>query len=82
MTPDQYLLTTQKMLALFSWIQGLGRFEEMAKREGRTLSQVCESFVVGALETYKRGGSNICRAYYRVRRGSPRTSFDLDPRDY
>ncbi len=31
--------------------------QEVAKREGRTLSQVCEMFVVGALETYKREGS-------------------------
>src|SRR5450432_3596402 len=27
---------------------------EIAKREGRTLSQICEIFVYGSLETYKR----------------------------
>jgi len=30
---------------------------EIAKSEGRTLSQVCEIFVYGGLETYKKEGS-------------------------
>ena len=30
---------------------------EIAKREGRTLSQICETFVYGGLETYKKEGS-------------------------
>lgn len=30
---------------------------DVAKREGRTLSQVCEIFVYGGLEEYKREGS-------------------------
>lgn len=31
--------------------------QEVAKREGRTLSQVCEMFMAGGLETYKKEGS-------------------------
>jgi hypothetical protein len=31
--------------------------QDVARREGRTLSQVCEMFVVGALEAYRREGS-------------------------
>ena len=31
--------------------------QEVAEREKRTLSQICEMFVVGALETYRREGS-------------------------
>jgi hypothetical protein len=30
---------------------------EIAKREGRTLSQICEILVCGGLETYKKEGS-------------------------
>jgi hypothetical protein len=30
---------------------------DVAKREGRTLSQVCEIFVSGGLEAYRREGS-------------------------
>lgn len=30
--------------------------QEVARREGRTLSQICEMFVVGALEAYQREG--------------------------
>ncbi len=30
---------------------------EIAEREGRTLSQLCEIFVSGGLEIYKREGS-------------------------
>ena len=30
---------------------------EIAKREGRTLSQICELFVYGGLEMYKRDGN-------------------------
>jgi hypothetical protein len=29
---------------------------EIAKREGRTLSQICELFVVGGMEAYKKEG--------------------------
>jgi predicted transcriptional regulator len=31
--------------------------DEVAKREGRSLSQICEMFVSGGLEAYKREGS-------------------------
>jgi len=31
--------------------------QEMAKREGRTLSQVCEILVAGGLESYRKEGS-------------------------
>jgi predicted DNA-binding protein len=30
---------------------------EIAKREGRTLSQICEIFLSGGLESYKKDGS-------------------------
>jgi hypothetical protein len=30
---------------------------EIAKREGRTLSQLCELFVIGGLEAYTKQGS-------------------------
>jgi hypothetical protein len=30
---------------------------EIAKRERRTLSQICELFVIGGLEAYKKEGS-------------------------
>ena len=29
---------------------------EIAKREGRTLSQICEIFVAGGLESYRKEG--------------------------
>ena len=31
--------------------------QEVARREGRTLSQVCEIFLSGGLETYKKEGA-------------------------
>jgi len=31
--------------------------QEVARREGRTLSQVCEMLLAGGLETYKREGA-------------------------
>ena len=31
--------------------------EHVAKREGRTLSQICEMFVAGGLEAYRREGT-------------------------
>jgi predicted transcriptional regulator len=31
--------------------------EQVAKREGRTLSQICEMFVAGGLEAYRREGT-------------------------
>ena len=31
--------------------------QHVARLEGRTLSQVCEMFVLGALEAYRREGS-------------------------
>ena len=35
---------------------------EIAEREGRTLSQICEIFVVGGLEAYKKeGGKSVQR---------------------
>jgi hypothetical protein len=30
---------------------------DVARREGRTLSQICETFLAGGLETYKKEGS-------------------------
>jgi predicted DNA-binding protein len=30
---------------------------EIAKREGRTLSQICEIFVAGGMEAYRKEGS-------------------------
>jgi hypothetical protein len=30
---------------------------EIAKREGRTLSQICEIFVYGGMEAYRKEGS-------------------------
>ena len=30
--------------------------QDVAKREGRTLSQICEMFVAGGLDTYKKEG--------------------------
>jgi hypothetical protein len=34
----------------------------VARREGRTLSQVCEMFLAGGLETYKKEGAK----YFQV----------------
>jgi predicted DNA-binding protein len=31
--------------------------QELGKREGRTLSQICEMFLSGGLENYKKEGS-------------------------
>ena len=31
--------------------------QEVARREGRTLSQVCEIFLSGGLDTYKKEGA-------------------------
>lgn len=31
--------------------------QEVARREGRTLSQVCEMFLAGGLETYRKEGA-------------------------
>jgi hypothetical protein len=33
--------------------------QAVAKREGRTLSQICEILVAGGLEAYKRDGSRF-----------------------
>ena len=39
---------------------------EVAKREGRTLSQICELFVTGGLEAYrKEGGKYVQRLLSR-----------------
>jgi hypothetical protein len=31
--------------------------QDVARREGRTLSQVCEMFLAGGLETYRKEGA-------------------------
>ena len=31
--------------------------QDVAKREGRTLSQICEIFLAGGVEAYKKDGS-------------------------
>jgi predicted DNA-binding protein len=31
--------------------------QEVAKREGRTLSQICEMFITGGLEAYSKEGA-------------------------
>ena len=31
--------------------------QDVARREGRTLSQICEMFVVGGLEAYRKEGA-------------------------
>ena len=36
---------------------------EVAKREGRTLSQICEIFVAGGLEGYKKEGSKYLQRF-------------------
>jgi len=33
--------------------------QAVAKREGRTLSQICEILVAGGLEAYKKDGSRL-----------------------
>jgi predicted DNA-binding protein len=35
---------------------------EIAKNEGRTLSQICEMIVYGGLETYKKEGSRYLQS--------------------
>jgi hypothetical protein len=35
--------------------------QAMARREGRTLSQLCEILLTGGLETYKKEGSKYLR---------------------
>jgi len=37
---------------------------EIAKSEGRTLSQICEIFVYGGLEAYKKEGSNYLQRLF------------------
>jgi hypothetical protein len=45
--------------------------QDMAKREGRTLSQVCEILVAGGLESYKKEGSKyLQRLLYRKKEPS------------
>ena len=42
--------------------------EDVARREGRTLSQICELFVAGGLETYMREGAKYIQrllAHYK-----------------
>jgi predicted DNA-binding protein len=42
---------------------------EVAKKEGRTLSQICEIFVSGGLEEYRKEGSRyLQRALLRQKR--------------
>ena len=36
---------------------------EVAKREGRTLSQICEIFVAGGLEGYKKEGPKYLQRF-------------------
>jgi hypothetical protein len=33
------------------------QLQEVAKREGRTLSQVCEMFLAGGLDSYRKEGA-------------------------
>ncbi len=37
--------------------------QEVAKREGRTLSQICEIFVAGGLEGYKKEGPKYLQRF-------------------
>ena len=37
--------------------------QEVAKREARTLSQICEFFVARSLEAYKREGSKYLQRF-------------------
>jgi len=46
--------------------------QDVAIREGRTLSQICEMFVAGGLEIYRREGAKyIQRLLSRQKRESP-----------
>jgi hypothetical protein len=43
---------------------GLKReLQEIARREGRTLSQICEIFVAGGLDGYKREGPKYLQRF-------------------
>ena len=45
--------------------------QEVATREGRTLSQICEMFVAGGLEVYRKEGPKyLQRLLSRQRKGS------------
>ena len=45
--------------------------KEVATREGRTLSQICEMFVAGGLEAYsKEGAKYFQRLLYRPKKES------------
>jgi predicted DNA-binding protein len=37
---------------------------EIAKREGRTLSQICEIFVSGGMEAYRKEGSKYVQRLF------------------
>ena len=37
--------------------------EKVALSEGRSLSQICESFLAGGLEIYKKKGSNYLQRF-------------------
>ena len=49
---------------------------DVARREGRTLSQVCEMFVVGALEAYRREGSKYLQRLLSRQKKEPTSESD------
>lgn len=53
---------------------GLKReLQDVARREARTLSQICEFFVARGLEAYKREGSKYLQRFLTRQREEPRS---------
>jgi hypothetical protein len=46
------------------------QLQEVARLEGRTLSQVCEMFLAGGLESYRKGGAKYFKRLLSLPKGS------------
>jgi len=45
--------------------------QEAARREGRTLSQICEIFLAGGLETYRKEGAKYFQRFLSRQKKEP-----------
>ena len=45
--------------------------QTLAMKEGRSIAQVCEAFIIGGLETYKQEGSKYFQRFLSRRKESP-----------